>query len=108
MAAPAALKATYATVGLLALVIGMFPMCWKIYETGYHFREASDPSRYDDMKEYFETSDLPFVADVDSPKIAYRVYFFVVPFVIGCWVVALKLVLAGSGGHASLSCLRKV
>jgi hypothetical protein len=86
-----------ACVGVLAFFVGVFPIAWKIYETGYEFREASDPSRYDDMKEYFSESTLPFVEEIDSAKHSIRVYFFVVPFVVCCGIAVVKLLLQKQG-----------
>merc|ERR1719461_2316275 len=72
----------------------MLPLCWKIYETGYSFREATDPSKYDNVKEYFSDgagANLPWVEMIGSSKAAYRAYFFVVPFAVACLYAALKL-----------------
>jgi len=97
-----------ACVGVLAFFVGVFPIAWKIYETGYEFREASDPSRYDDMKEYFSESTLPFVEEIDSAKHSIRVYFFVVPFVVCCGVAVVKLLLQKRGRGKSSPWTRKL
>ena len=35
---------------VLAFMFALSVPCWKIYETSWAFREAADPSQYDDLK----------------------------------------------------------
>ena len=35
---------------VLAFIFALSVPCWKVYETSWAFREAADPSQYDDLK----------------------------------------------------------
>lgn len=35
---------------VLAFMFALSVPCWKVYETSWAFREAEDPSKYDDLK----------------------------------------------------------
>ena len=81
----------------LALLCAVAVPCWKVYETSHAFREAADPSIYDDVKAWFEADgDTKWLTDkVGGPKVAMRVYTFIFPF-WGTFLFALCALLARS------------
>lgn len=52
----------------------------RLDETSHAFREADDPSQYDDMKAFFEASNPPLSDKVGGGKEAMRLYTFILPF----------------------------
>lgn len=55
--------------------------CWKLHETSHAFREAEDPSQYDDWKAWFEEVNPPLADQLGGAKQALRVYTFILPFI---------------------------
>ena len=58
--------------------------CWKLHETSHAFREAEDPSQYDDWKAWFEEVNPPLADQLGGAKQALRVYTFILPFMEVC------------------------
>jgi len=76
---------------VLAWSCVIFVPAWKVIDTSYLFREKSDPSMYDDVKNYFkEHPEYPFSGSIDSMKVMYRINFFIMPFCLSFLFIALK------------------
>ena len=73
-----------------AFVLALFPSVMKMYETSHWFREG-DPSVYDDAKDWFANPVLPFQAYFDNSKVLMRVYFFIIPYILSAFCVAVGL-----------------
>jgi len=76
---------------VLAWSCAIFVPAWKILDTSYLFRESSDPSMYDEVKDYFkEHPEYPFTEAIDSTKVMYRINFMIMPFCLSFLFIALK------------------
>ena len=65
---------------VLAFMFAFSVPCWKVYETSHAFREADEPSQYDDVKAFFKASNPPLSDKVGGAKEAMRLYTFILPF----------------------------
>ena len=68
--------ARLATRGSAAL----FAAFQRLDETSHAFREADDPSQYDNMKAFFKASNPPLSNKVGGAKQTIRLYTFILPF----------------------------
>ena len=84
----------------ISIAFALAVPCWKIYETSYAFREAEDPSKYDNVVNWFETKKPYMTHMVGGGKQSMRVYTFVLPFVASAFF-ALLAVLARAKGRST-------
>jgi predicted ferric reductase len=87
----------------LALVLALAPSVLKMYETSHWFRSEDDPSPYDQSRDWFEVTRIPYAKIFDHhDKTLMRVYFFIVPYILSafclatahvvndCWIKSIK------------------
>lgn len=76
-----------------AFGLAVLPTILKMYETSHWFREFEDPvtemSQYDEAKEFFSRTSIPFQAQFDSSKVLMRIYFFIVPYILSSFCLVL-------------------
>lgn len=73
---------THWTLRWCALLAAAFPPIIKIYETSWLFRESSDPSTYDEWRDFFDTAPVMFSGIGLSDKTLLRLHLFIFPFMI--------------------------
>jgi len=62
-----------------------------VYETSHWFRSEDDPSPYDITRDWFEAAPIPYSNLFHhDDKTLMRVYFFIVPYILCAFFVALR------------------
>jgi len=83
-------KVTRFMTGIIAFVLAFAPTILKMYETSHWFRSEDDPSPYDVTRDWFEAAPVPYSKLFHHhDKTLMRVYFFIVPYILCAFFVAL-------------------
>lgn len=84
-------KVTRTMMGMIAFLLAIAPTMLKMYETSHWFRSKDDPSPYDITRDWFEAAPIPYSNLFHhNDKTLMRVYFFIVPYILCAFFVALR------------------